>query len=289
MAELGRYIYCIIEADGPKSFGAHGMPDGLSELYTVNDRDLAAVVSQSPVIEYPVTREHSMSHQRAIEAVMKEHAVLPVSFCTIAQTEAQIITQVLRPRYDEFKQLLAWVGDKEEVSIKANWLTMQAIFEEINNASPELKQMKAVLTGKQQEAAYYDLIDAGRLVERLLGEKRDAEQTRLLERLKPLAVEHCVNRVYGESMIAHLAFLIEKAKEEAFHQAVSTLQEELAGRMHLKYIIGAPPFNFVTIVIHLEAEQPSEGPKAQPTASQPHAPQEQPVVGKEGSSGDVST
>ena len=271
MPELGRYIYCIIEAKEPKSFGPYGIAEypqdlpQLPELYTVNDRNLAVVMSQSPVIEYPVTREYSMIHQRAIEAVMKEHAVLPVRFSTIADTEEQIIAQVLKPRYEEFKELLAWIADKQELSVKAHWLDMEAIFQEIAQESEALKTMKAELAGKNPDAAYYDFIEAGKIVEQRLAKKREADQQKLLAALQPLAVDHRINRVYGETMVANLAFLVEKTKEEEFHQAVSGFQEELTGRMKLKYIADAPPFNFVTIVIHLKR---IEHPESQGGAEQ---------------------
>lgn len=252
MPELGRYIYCIIQANEPKSFGPYGVAEGYPELSTVNYQDLAAVVSPSLVIEYPVTRDYSMAHQRAIEAVMREQAVLPVRFCTIAHTEEQIVTQVLKARYEEFKGLLAWIADKQEISVKAHWLDMKAIFQEISEQTEELKGLKAVLGGKHPDAAYYDLIDAGEIVQRRLGEKREGEEQQLLGRLAPLAVDHRINRVYGETMVANLAFLLQNDTEEAFHQTVSSLQEELAGRTKLKYLTGAPPFNFITIVIHLE-------------------------------------
>jgi hypothetical protein len=258
MPERGRYIYCIIQSDGPKSFGPHGIAEGFPDVYTVNHEELAAVVSQSLVTEYPVTREYSMAHQRAIEAVMKEHAVLPVRFSTVADSEEQIMTQVLKPRYEEFKGLLAWIADKQELSVKAHWLDMKAIFQEIAQESEALKTMKAELAGKNPDAAYYDFIEAGEIVEQRLAKKREEDQQKLLAALKPLAVDHRINRVYGEAMVANLAFLIEKAKEEEFHQAVSGFQEELAGRMKLKYIADAPPFNFVTIVIHLERTEHSE-------------------------------
>lgn len=257
MLELGRYIYCIIQANEPKSFGPYGIGEGFPELSTVNYQDLAAVVSPSLVIEYPVTRDYSMAHQRAIEAVMREQAILPVRFCTIAQTEEQIITQVLKARYEEFKGLLAWIRDKQEISVKAHWLDMKAVFQEIAGETEELKAMKAQLAGRHPDAAYYDLIEAGRIVQQRVGEKREAEEQQLLTRLAPLAVDHRINRVYGETVVANLAFLLKNDTEEAFHQTVSSLQEELAGRTKLKYLTGAPPFNFVTIVIQLEKEQPS--------------------------------
>jgi len=274
MVEEGRYLYCIIEAEGSKAFGPHGIAEHpedlpqLPELYTVNDQHLAVVVSQSPVIEYPVTREYSMIHQRAIETAMKEHDVLPVRFCTIARTEQQIVTQVLRPRHGEFMQELAKIKGKQEISVKAYWLDMKQIFQEIFEQTEELKRLKSAISGVRPEAAHYDLIEGGRTVQRRLQDTREADQQTLLKALEPLAVESRTNRVYGETMVANIAFLIENDKEEAFHQAVSKLQEDIAGRMNLKYITGAPPFNFVTIVIHFDDPDKAKAAEGTPQGRQ---------------------
>src|SRR5437879_3037127 len=42
--ERGLYVYCIVECAEPRSFGRVGIGDR-SEAYTINFRDLAAVVS----------------------------------------------------------------------------------------------------------------------------------------------------------------------------------------------------------------------------------------------------
>ncbi|MBI3307676.1 MAG: GvpL/GvpF family gas vesicle protein, partial [Candidatus Omnitrophica bacterium] len=73
----GKYMYCIIECDGAKNFGAIGVGGRGDELTTVSYQSLSAVVCHSPVIEYRVTRENTMTHQSAIETVMKEYPVLP--------------------------------------------------------------------------------------------------------------------------------------------------------------------------------------------------------------------
>jgi len=48
-------------------------------------------------------------HYRAIEKVMENYAVLPIRFSTIAESDQEIIDQVLRPRREEFLRLLHWI------------------------------------------------------------------------------------------------------------------------------------------------------------------------------------
>src|SRR3989338_8569505 len=89
--EGGRYLYCIIAEPPPKTFGPLGIGGSGDELVSVSYQDLACVVSRSLIIEYPVTREHTMAHHQAIERVMQEYAVLPVRFSTIAKSDEGII------------------------------------------------------------------------------------------------------------------------------------------------------------------------------------------------------
>ena len=81
----GKYIYCIIELNKPQSFGPLGIGGRGDELHTICFQNIAAVVSNSPIIEYSISRENMLAHEKAIEEAMKEQAVLPVRFATIAE------------------------------------------------------------------------------------------------------------------------------------------------------------------------------------------------------------
>ena len=86
----GKYIYCIIESGQGRSFGPLGIGGRGDEVYTISSGDIAAVVSDSPMKKYPVSRENTLAHERAIEKAMEEHVVLPVRFSTITEDEEEI-------------------------------------------------------------------------------------------------------------------------------------------------------------------------------------------------------
>ena len=58
--EVGRYIYCVIEAREPHDFGPIGIGTG-SRVYTVHHQNLAAVVSDTPIRIYDPTRENVLA------------------------------------------------------------------------------------------------------------------------------------------------------------------------------------------------------------------------------------
>jgi hypothetical protein len=252
--EAGRYLYCIIEEPQPKTFGPLGIGGSGDELVSVSYKDLTCVVSHSLIIEYPVTREHTMAHHQAIERIMQEYAVLPIRFSTIAKSDEEIIEKVLKPRYEEFKRLLAWIAGKEAIEVRASWITMEAIFQELVQESPSRQALKAKLAGKPPAAPYYDRIELGKLVEARLKDMRRDAANRILEALKPHACEFRDNseKLYAEHSICSLAFLVEEDNTMTFDQAAAGLRAASNGRFKVKVNHRVAPFDFVTIIIQLD-------------------------------------
>ena len=254
MSDVGRYLYCIIEESDHKTFGPLGVGGQGDELISVPYQGLVCVVSHSPIVEYPVTREHTMAHHQAIERVMQEYAVLPVRFSTIAKSDEEIIEKVLKPRYGEFKRGLSWISGKEAIEVRASWVNMDTVFQELAQESPSVQALKAKIAGKPPAATYYDRIELGTLVEALLKDKRKMTADRVLETLKVHACEFRDNseKLYGDQPICNLSFLVEEEHAIAFDQAVAGLRAASNGRMTFKVNHRVAPFDFVTIVIQLD-------------------------------------
>ena len=259
-AREGKYMYCIIECEVPKNFGPIGVGGRGDELTTVSYQRLSAVVSNSPVIEYRVTRENTMTHQSAIETVMKEYPVLPIRFSTIAETEEEIVEKVLKPRYEEFKTLLAWISNKKELGLKVYWQEMKAILNEIVEGNETIKSFKEEIQKRSPQQAYYDQIEIGKMIEKELNEKREKEGEFLIKPLKELAEDSKVHATYIPELIVSAAFLVKKTMELQFDLAVNRIQEDFPGRHRINYVGEAPPVNFVNIVIHWDRPALSQSP-----------------------------
>jgi len=63
-AQEGKYVYCIIETGEPRSFGPMGIGGRGDDVYTVNYRGLAAVVSNTSLMVYDPTRENVFAHEQ---------------------------------------------------------------------------------------------------------------------------------------------------------------------------------------------------------------------------------
>ena len=242
----GKYIYCIIAAVA-KNFGSIGIGCRGDEIYTVCFKDIAAVVSNSPIIRYTVSRENTLAHEKAIEEVMKEHTVLPVRFSTITKDEERV-KKVLEKEYDKFKDLLNRMEGKKELGLKAIFKE-DVIYKDILEKYKDLRILKEKVAVLPSEKTYFKRAEIGEMVEAALKREKEIYKKDILDALYPLAAEVKTNSSYWELMIINAAFLVQKDKETEFDQKVNELGAKYSSNIKFKYIGKVPPFNFVNLVI----------------------------------------
>lgn len=243
----GKYIYCIIESNQSKVFGPLGIGDRGDDLYTICFDNIAAVVSNSSVKKYPVSRENTLCHEKAIEEVMKEYTVLPVRFGTIAEDEEKI-KRILEKEHDRFVDLLKSLEGKKELGLKAIFKE-DIIYKEILEKYEDIKVLKEKVAALPLERTYYQRIEIGKTVESALEKEREIYKNEILNALSALAYDVKENYTYGELMIINAAFLVNKQKEEKFDQKVNEFVEKYNYKIKFKYVGTVPPFNFVNLVI----------------------------------------
>src|SRR5207237_4315721 len=164
----GRYVYGVIEAREPFSFGKIGI-GGLGEnVYTVHHGDVAAVVSKTPVFIFDPTRENALAHEHVIETVMKANTIIPMSFGTVFRTDDDI-RQVLRSIYPSLKDVLNQMAGKLEFGLKVNWDRDQ-IIEELQQHDEELRRFHHEIVRKQLQSTYFARMQLGRMIDKALAE-----------------------------------------------------------------------------------------------------------------------
>ena len=151
----GKYIYCIITTTVAKTFGSIGIGCRGDELYTICFQNIAAVVSNSPIIKYSISRENTLAHEKAIEEVMKEHTVLPVRFATIAEDEEKV-KKILEKEYDRFVALLKDMKGKKELGLKAIFKE-DVIYKYILEKYKDIERLKERVSALPPEKTYYQL------------------------------------------------------------------------------------------------------------------------------------
>lgn len=246
----GKYVYCIIDSKEPRTFGPIGIGGRGDEVYTVHYEDLAAVVSNTPLIVYDPTRENVFAHEQVNETVMREYTVLPMAFSALFRTEQDII-ELLRGTYDALHDVFAKMEGKVEFGLKVNW-DRDRVSAEIEQENEEIRNLKEQITSRATGSTYFARMQLGRLVETALTEQADAYVREVYSVLRDTAVASRANKPIGDKMIMNAAFLVERDRESEFDQQVKEIAAKYEGKLSFKYSGPWPPYNFVHIRLKLE-------------------------------------
>ena len=182
--EEGKYFYCAILFNEKKSFGKIGINNG--EVYTIPYRDVATVVSDSPMQDYELTEDNAQKHEKVIRQVMEEHTVIPAEFGTLIKNET-ILRRLLSKAYTPTRESLKLFDNMVELGVKA------------------------VLN---ENTTYVD------------AEKRKECTADILKSLKAQAKQAVTSDLFSERLILNASFLVNKEGITAFSNEVERLQKK---------------------------------------------------------------
>jgi hypothetical protein len=247
--EGGKYVYCIIRQEHERSFGEIGI-GGHRRVYTVHHSDLAAVVSDTPIVIYDPTRENVLAHEFVNETVMREFTVIPMSFGTVFRSEEDV-SELLRSTYEAFTDVLDKMRDKIEFGLKVLW-DRDKVVANIESSNDEIRRLKDEINRNAASSTYFARMQLGRLIEAALEETGNGYVSEVHEALKPVAVASRSNKVIGDRMILNAAFLVDRARSEEFDERVREVSRKYEDLLTFKYTGPWPPYNFVNIKLKLE-------------------------------------
>jgi Gas vesicle synthesis protein GvpL/GvpF len=244
----GKYVYCVIRSEQPLSFGPLGLGPEPAEVHTIHFRDIAAVVSNTPIVVQDPTRENVLAHQRVNETVMQKHTVIPMSFGTVFKTDDDIM-ELLRSAYDAFTDVLNKMQDKFEFGLKVLWDRDQ-IIHEIESEDEDIRRLKGEIS-TQKGSTYFARMQYGRLIDAALQAKSERYVTEIFEALRNVSVASRSNKPIGDRMIMNAAFLVARSLEQAFDARVKDIGQRY-DKLTFKFTGPWPPYNFVNIRLKLE-------------------------------------
>jgi hypothetical protein len=246
----GKYIYGIVRNSRPIEFGPIGIGKRADMVYGINYKDISAIVSNSPIIQYEARRVNMTTHEKVLEEVMKQFTVLPVRFSTISERDDDSgIISILEKDYVKFDDLLTKMDGKKELGLKV--LAQETeIYANILEKYDDISSLKAKLINLPIDKTHYQRMKIGEMVVEALKKETENYKNIILDALTPLTVESKINDNYGEMMILNAAFLIKSSSEPAFDKIVNDLDEKYGRFMTFKYVGTLPPYNFVNLVIN---------------------------------------
>src|SRR3989442_5321959 len=248
----GVYVYCIIECAEPRTFGKIGIGGRGDVVYTVQYRDLAAVVSQAALQVYDPTRENALTHERVNEVVMVDNGFTPVpmSFGTVFKTEKDTV-EFLKDTYDALRDVLQKMQGKLEFGLKVNW-NRDEVLAELERENEDIRRLKSEIVNNQHSSTYFARMQLGRLVEQALADRSNEYVAEVYERLRETAIASRPMKTIGDKMIMNAAFLVERGRADEFDRKVQEIGHKHEGKLVFRYTGPWPPWSFVTIRLQLE-------------------------------------
>jgi len=239
-----KYIYGIIEEAKPMKFSFLGVGD--AEVYTINHRELAAVVSDTALEEIDPTRKDVRAHTVVQDELLKNCSLLPMGFGMIADSKDDVL-KLLEKNYQGLSRELVRLAGKVEVELKVYW-DQEAMIKELQGGSEELTRLKTKVKNAQSPIeAQRLLIEAGKLVERITLDWKARYADRVYTVLKGLSIDARLNNPLGVKNVLNASFLIERAGESDFQKEVFKLDSQYQGKVNFKYVGPLAPYNFVNV------------------------------------------
>jgi len=250
------YVYAIIPTGNRVIFDeVAGVDDEQDEVYTVPHRDLAAVVSASPLADYRGLKRdqaarYLVTHQRVVEAVMRAFPVLPVKFGTVLSDEDSV-RRLLAQGETLFRTTMEEFAGRVQMEVVVLW-DLQKVFQEIGQEA-HIAQLKAQIAGHPPEETLIERVAIGQLVQKSLEQRRASSRDYLIYSLSKVALDSMVNPLMDDSMVVNVALLVDEAGQEALDQQLELLDEEFEGQLTFRRVGPLPPYSFATV----EVEVPS--------------------------------
>lgn len=265
--QSGLYVYGIIKTSKPQDFGEIGINnDTASHVLAIGFKDIAAVVSYSPLMVYDSLSKEKVikdlaTHERVIERVMDRFTILPVKFGTMVEIEDQLI-EFLEKGYALLSNELGKAEGKIELDVVASWKVPE-ILTTLSRQNDQLRETQQKIAAKESQVSVEDKIMLGQLIEHVLKNEKKRCQQLILQDLKQVADDICLHNLIEDDIIFNAAFLLEKENQSAFDALVHSLDRKLENTIYFRVVGPLPPYSFSTILF--KRIDPGEVEKAKKT------------------------
>lgn len=241
------YVYGVIDGATLTELGPIGLGETPSLVYAIGLEDIAALVSDVPFEAVDPTHENVLAHERVNQHALRTHAVVPMAFGTVFQSQADVLS-LLQAARATFREALDGVRDKREFGLQVLW-DREQVLAEIEREDQGLRRLAAHI--KQQGATHLARLHHSRLVEGALLDWSARHAAHILARLDEVSVASRTSKPVGDRMILNAAFLVDRSDEQAFDERVRELGAQYAPLL-LRLSGPWAPYNFVSVKLTVE-------------------------------------
>ena len=237
------YVYGIVRTGTPSSVatrGIAGMP-----VREVVHQDLVALASRVPT---PVRakRRELLSHTEVLKEAVESGPVVPLAFGITFPDVETLVSDFLEPRRDELSELLAYVGDRVELTVKA-FYRPEAILAEIVRSNPRIARLREATRSRPDAATHAARLELGTAVAAELEARSRADADAILGELRPLVEDVQVDDARVEHQVLAASLLVGRRQVPAVDAAMDAIARRHADRIEFKYIGPLAPHSFVSL------------------------------------------
>lgn len=219
-------------------------------MYTIAERDVAAVVSDVPNQKIRPERRHFAAHQAVLKKLAQDDgAVLPMSFGVISNG-SKAVRQILSRNREAVIEQLQLVSGKVEMGLRVTW-DVPNIFEYLVNTHLELRTARDRLLRTDRIPTQDEKIEIGRLFENILASDRDLHADKVEKALTSRCDVIKRNKCRDEREVMNLACLVGRNNIKRFESAVFDAARLFDDNFTFDYNGPWAPHNFVEIDINL--------------------------------------
>jgi hypothetical protein len=244
---MGTYLYGIARGLPPGGLTLPAVGEPGAEIRSIESARCVAVVSDVAETFVDATAEDLQRHSDVLQTLLSTtKALVPLRFGTVYPDDESVVRDLLEARGDELDALLHRVENRVEARLKAFYVE-EAILAEIVAEQPRVAALHRRTQGLPSAATYYDRIQLGELVAAALSAKRRRDGERILSRLAPLAVDHCVEEESHEWSLLTVSFLLDRSALRDFQSAVAAIADDAEARLQVRCLAPLPPYSFVAL------------------------------------------
>jgi hypothetical protein len=242
----GRYLYAMVPGSQQRVYGNLGINGG--NVYTIADKNIAAVVSDVPHQKIRPERRHFAAHQGVLKVLMADGDLLPMSFGIISNGP-RAVRAILSRNNKALQGQLKRVSGKAEMGIRVTW-DVPNIFEYIVKTHSELRRARDRLLGANHEPTQDDKIEIGRMFEEILSLDRERHTRKVEQVLASRCSEIKHNKCRNENEVMNLSCLVQRDLMTEFETGVFDVAALFDDNFAFDFNGPWAPHNFVELEIN---------------------------------------
>ena len=240
---VGMMLYGVVPADVEPTGSARGVGDPPGDITTVTQDDLTALVSEVP-LDRPLGRPDDLTaYQRLLDGTVEVAPVLPVRFGTVLR-DLDAVRQLLADQHDQIAPLLKRFEGRVEYVVRGRY-AQDAVLGEILEADPYARRLREDIHERSDEETTQQRMALGERINGAIEAMRLAYTRPAADRIGRVVEDLVVAEPTHELDAVHLPVLVELSRRAEFDAVLAELADEWDGRVELRRIGPAAPYDFV--------------------------------------------